>query len=245
MSEKINIHLQDGQQELVIRHGQASPATLPRKGININGTLKVVAEHLAKLPQETLMLNSHGDNKIGNSYIEVDREKGSIVLTEDAGMESSSTITGILAVDPRFKDFGINGSKSYTTHELADFIRMNRTFFETKEMAMKLVAELRNFKAKVDKDVELSSNDRGDKRMLLAQKIESNIPESFKLDIPIFKGYPAQKITVEVVVDSGDMSCKLISPDASDFIEEFKGKLIDDELDSIRNLHPNLRVFEI
>lgn len=246
MSKEININVENGVKELVIRQGQASPAPQPRKGINIIGTLGVVKEHLSKIALETVFESEpFGDSKLTYSHISVNREGGSIVLVEDAGMQDENTYTGRLTTDPRFEKFGINADKSYTTHELADFIRMNRSFFDTKDIAMKLESELRNFKAKVDKQIELSNNDRGDKRTLFAQTVDSNIPDSFSLNIPIFKGYPVQRVEVEVVVNSGDLSCKLISPNAADFIEETKDVLIDEELEEIMELHPALRVFEI
>lgn len=245
MSE-IKLNIENVGKELTIREGQATPAKQPRKSIKVIGTLGIVKERLSKLPKEAKELqNEFGDTKLANSYILVDRDQGSLTLVEDAGMDDRNDFIGSLTIDAKFEKFGINSGKSYTTHELADFIKMNRTFFETKEMAMKLISELRNFKAKVDRQIENAKDDRGNKRFLMAQAVESNVPETFKLDIPIFKGYEKQKIEVEIVIDSGDLSCKLISPEASDFMEEIKDRLIDDELTPIREQFPDLKIFEI
>lgn len=41
---------------------------------------------------------------------------------------------------------------------------------------MKLVSELRNFKAKIDKELELSDDKRGNQRILKSQFVERNHP---------------------------------------------------------------------
>lgn len=245
-NKEIKLNVNEVGKELIIRHGKAVPAKQPRESVKVYGTLGVIKERLSKLPNEVTEETEHfKDSKFSNSYISVDRELGKIELIEDAGMKDANKFVGQLTVDPRFEKFGINSRKEYTTHELADFIKMNRSFFETKSTAMKLITKLRKFKAKVDKDIENEDNRRGDRRILIAQVVDSNIPESFKLDIPIFKGQPRQKIEVEIAIDSGDFSCKLISPQAADFIEEIKDELIDEELIAIQEMWPDLQIYEV
>jgi len=251
-NQQINLHVKEGQNEVIILHGEAAPAEPFRKSVKVSGTLDVPRIHLMnppkwltnKLSPENIK-EENRDSPMQWSHVEVNRESGSIKYIEDAGSLWESTFTGTLSVDPRFEKFGINSGKSYTTLELSNFIKMNRTFFETKDKAMLLVSDLRKFKAKVDKDVENQADDRGNRRILLAQAVESNIPESFKIYIPVFKGYPAQILEIEISIDPGDLSCSLISPEAADYIEETKDALIDVELEEIAELHPTLRIFEV
>ena len=251
-NQQINLHVKEGQNEVIIRHGEAAPDVPFRTPVKVSGTLDVPKVHLTnpskwltnKLFPEDISKENR-DSTLQYSHVEVNRESGSIKYTEDAGMPWASEFTGTLSLDPRFEKFGINSGKSYTTLELSNFIKMNRTFFETKDKAMLLVSDLRKFKAKVDKEVENQADDRGNRRILLAQAVESNIPESFKLTIPIFQGYPAQTLEIEISIDPGDLSCSLISPEASDYIEETKDALIDVELEEIAELHPTLRIFEV
>lgn len=248
MSEKteIKVDAKEGVNEIIIRQGDASPAMQPRTSVSVYGTLGVVIEHLRKLPKEVTEIQGDAvDTVLAHSYVEVDKDNGVLKFVQNAGDEHKSIYKGSLEVDKKFKDFGINSSKSYTTFELADFIKMNRTYFDTKEIAMKLVSELRNFKAKVDKQLEQSENNRGDKRFLIAQVVDSNIPETFNLTLPIFKGYDKRRITVEVAIDSGDFSCKLISPEAADIIEELRDELLMEQVEKIKELHPGLRIFNI
>ena len=81
--------------------------------------------------------------------------------------------------------------------------------------------------------------------MLIAQVVESNIPETFKLDMPIFKGTEKQLFEVEININAGDFSCTLISPQVNDYITEIKNTLIDNELKDINSFFPNLKIFEV
>jgi len=250
-NQQINLHVEKGQNEVIIRHGEAEPVVPFRKPLRLHGTLEVPRKHLEN-PSRWLTNKGpdnikleYRDSPLNYSYLAVNREKGSIEFAEDAGNPWGSIYVGELQLDPRFEKFNINTGKSLTTLDLANFIKMNRSHFETKDKAMLLVSQLRNFKAKVDKEVENAADDRGNRRILLAQAVESNIPESFKIMVPVFKGYPAQTLEVEISIDPNDLSCSLISPEVNDYIERTKDDLIDTELDSIKEMHPTLRIFEV
>lgn len=246
--EQIHVTVEKETNELVVLHGEA-PESRPlfRKKINFRGTLSVVQEHLSKLPKKiTSKLHlDFGDSPLNHSFVSVCREKGFILFTENAGDIEENNYKGELFIDERFTKFGINKDKTYTTFELADFIKMNRSFFETKDTAMKIVSELRSFKAKVDRQIENSDDKRGNRRLLAAQVVQSNIPESFRINVPIFSGFPKQTIEIEISIDATDFSCKLISPEANDYIETVKDELINNEIEAIKKLHPALRIFEI
>src|SRR5690606_9546607 len=109
---------------------------------------------------------------------------------------------------------------TYTALQLADKIRMNRSFFENKSDAMRLVSELREFEAKVNKEVESKADGRANRRVLLAQTVTTNVPESFRMNVPVFKGLGKVAIEVEIGIDPYDLSCRLISPGANDHIHE-------------------------
>lgn len=249
-NQQINLHVKEGENEVVIRHGEAEPVVPFRKTIDVSGTLEVPRKHLENpsgwlTKKETTILNNNGDSPLQFSFVKVNREKGGIRFFEDVGMPWESSYEGLLKLDPRFEKFGINSGKSYTTLELSTFIKMNRSHFETKDKAMLLVSELRNFKATVDKEIENQADERGNRKILLAQAVESNIPESFKIKVPVFKGFPAETLEVEISIDPGDLSCTLVSPEVNDYIEETKDALIDAEIKQIEELHPTLRIFEV
>lgn len=109
---------------------------------------------------------------------------------------------------------------------------------------MKLVTELQNFRAKVDKEIEKSDNNRGDKRLLINQAVQSNLPEAFNLHIPIFKGTPKQTINVEVYINPSDFSCTLVSAEANDLLEEMRDREMDSVLERISAVCPDIVIIE-
>lgn len=260
-NQQINLHVKEGTNEVIIRHGEAEPIVPFRGTVEITGNLSVPRIHLTNpskwLTKKAVDLGplytkeqlaeekSVSDSPLHWSYLRVNRDKGLIEFIEDAGNPWEARFAGSLQFDPRFKKFKINTGESWTTLDLANFIKMNRSQFETKDKAMLLVSELRNFKAKIDKEIENAADERGNKKILIAQAVESNIPESFNIKVPVFKGYPEQTLEVEISIDPNDLSCSLVSPEVNDYVESTKDDLINAELAEIRDLHPTLRIFEV
>lgn len=243
----LELKLKEGTNEIITRQGDAQelPPLFPN-GTKISGTIKTPREHLSK-PSNWLTHSKTDikDTPLNNSYLLVNREKMTIEFIEDYGYPWSCTYKGTLQFDERFKKFSINENKSYTAFELADLIKMNRSLFETKDKAMVLVSELRKFKAKIDKDVEAHTDDRANKKVLLAQAVETNLPENFKLVLPIFKGEDKKAFEVEITIDATDLSCRLVSPEVNDYVEETRDSIINIEVEEIKQLHPTLRIFEV
>lgn len=222
--------------EIVIREGKAMEIHEPVKVV-ISGTLDAPARWL-----ETRM--HLGLVNQGANHVLVDRENLSITLQCNENNHYGSKISGSLIVSPEFKRFGINEGEYITNFDMAELFKMNRSFFETKAVAMKLVTELQNFRAKVDKDIEKSDNNRGDKRLLINQVVQSNLPEAFNLQIPIFKGTPKQTINVEVYVSPADFSCTLVSAEVNDLLEEMRDHEMDAVLDRIKAVCPDIVIIE-
>ena len=77
------------------------------------------------------------------------------------------------------------------------------------------------------------------------QVVQHNIPESFKLTLPIFNGTDPQEIEVEINVDADDLSCTLISPHAKDLIEQMRNEKIDDVIKRVKAACPCIVVIEV
>lgn len=168
-----------------------------------------------------------------------------IKLIIDEHDHFADNIGGKLILSEEFKRFGINQGKYITGMELSDLIRMNRTCFESKAKAMELVTIMRNFKAKVTNEIEASDDKKGNVSQLRRQTVEGNQPPSFELNIPIFKGQPKQTFTVEIDIDPDTLQATLVSPDAQDMIVEQRDSLMDDVLNSIRELCPEIPIIEV
>ncbi len=225
-----------GVGEIIIREGKAVELHEPVKVV-IAGTLDSPARWL-----ETRM--RLGLVNQGTNHVLVDRENLSITLQCNENNHYGSKIDGSLIISPEFNKFGINEGEYITNFEMAELFKMNRMCFENKSVAMKLVTELQNFKAKVDKDIEKMENNRGDRRLLVNQVVQSNLPENFNLHIPIFKGTPKQTINVEVYINPNDFSCTLVSPEANDLLEELRDHEFDAVLGRIQAVCPDIVIIE-
>jgi hypothetical protein len=222
--------------ELVIRRGEALPAKEPIQ-IEIFGQIDAPARWAEK--------RSSSINQ-SESYMVVNRDNMSMTLIINAtNPYTNQQITGSLMMSSELKQMGVNDGEYVTTLEMADRIKMNRTCFENIQEAMKLVTELRNFKGKVEKELELSDDKRGNARVLRAQTVDSNIPEAFHINVPVFKGNKATSIEVEVEINPNDLCCTLVSPEANDIIRTQRDVEIDNVIASVRASLPEMPIIEI
>lgn len=232
----LNITVSNETKEVVLRTGEANPIHIPT-GITLKGfTIDAVREYLQK--------DGIVEDEIKNSYVISSLEKRQLQLHYAARIEKPDTIEGVLHLHSDLEKFAINSGKQYSTHNLAQFIRMNKHYFETKDIALKLVNDLQNFKAKVDREIEASDDKKANVKISLVQKVVSNIPTEFTLLLPIFVGGPKSAIKVEIDIDAQDLTCSLISPELKEFIDNEAEALIENELKAIRQLFPELRIFK-
>lgn len=236
MEKELKINIENGVKEVTILHGTAEPV-YHLKAIEVKGgAINSVHEYLSK--------KVVSDEIIEHSKIEFCYDKLYIHLLYDARQRNPDVIHGSLKLHPDLEKFNINSGKSYSTFELADFIKMNRHYFENKEYAMKLVSELRNFEGKVNRELEAKTDERGNKRALINQVVESNIPSSFHLEVPVFVGQEKIRLEVEVTI-SASFECSLISPDLKELIDLKSKEILGEQLDLIKVLHPELKIFEL
>ncbi|MDR0712600.1 MAG: hypothetical protein LBF67_09710 [Prevotellaceae bacterium] len=124
---------------------------------------------------------------------------------------------------------------------------MNRAFFTDRAVNMKLVSVLMNFTANINSKVELSVRETGDRTNSFVQVVNSNLPPSFTLSIPIFKGKDAELLEVETfaTVDGRDVSFTLISPGANQTLEEIRNGVINEQLAQIVEVAPEIAIIEM
>lgn len=219
---------------IIFREGQALPLHEPEK-VQLLGTIDAPARWLEKRADT---INQK------ECYVEVNRENMIISLRTDESSYYGTTVYGKLELSPEYNKFGINGGEYITNFEMAELFKMNRAYFENRSVAMKLVTDLQNFKAKVDKEIENSDNKRGDRRILVNQVVQSNLPEAFDLNIPVFKGCEKQTVQVEVYVNPNDFTCTLVSAQSNELIIETRDTIIDEVLERIRLTCPDIVIIE-
>jgi hypothetical protein len=182
------------------------------------------------------------------SHLIVNREdiKLSLVINEDDEY-NRGRVAGTLEFHPKFVEFGINTGKVWTPTELGLFFKMNRAFFPDRATNMKLVSELMNFSATVNNKIERAMKENGDRTDDFAQVVNSNLPPSFVLNVPIFKGMDAETLEVETFakVNGREVAFTLLSPGANQTLEEIRDKAIDAQLEQIREIAPNIAIIEV
>lgn len=244
-NEKMQVNLAPGMEkaEIIIREVNKvnELEVKPPVKLNLRGVIGCVAEFLSKRQDQEEQINQK------RCHILVDREQISIKLVFNENDEyQTGSIQGVLAMHPKFEEFGINTGKVWTPTELGMFFKMNRAFFGDKAENMRLVSELMNFTATVNNSIERSANEKGDRTDKFAQVVNSNLPKSFILNIPIFKGMPAETLEVETFaqVNGRDIAFILLSPAANQTMEDVRDKVIDEQVKEIRELCPDIAIIE-
>lgn len=256
-TENVNVVFPEGKErvELVILEGkplEQLPIKAPIK-TDLSGTLGAPVEFLSRRFEHSKFANTSIADDIFNHFdhtrchVIVDREKVSITLTIDEHDEyKRGVVVGTLEIHPKFKEFGINSGRIWDPNELGQFMKMNRAFFADREKNMVLVSQLKNFEAKVDTLIERQKEDGGSFKDNYSGVVSSNLPDTFSLSIPVFKGYKKEHIDVEfyATVSGRDISLQLIAPSAVELFETIRDEVIDNEIVKIREIAPNMVIIE-
>ncbi len=244
-NEKIQINLPDGvtECEVTIREGEAIKILDPKPPVktNLSGVIGAPVEYLRKRI-DTKQFTQEKSHLIVNR----DEIKLSLIFNEDDEYNKGQ-VHGSLSFNPKFIEFGINTGKDWTPADLGVFIKMNRSFFPDKAVNMKLVTDLMNFTASINNKIERSVSEKGSHTDNFALVVNSNLPESFTLNIPIFKGLSDEVLEVETFakVDGREVSFTLISPGANQILEETRNSIIDQELEKVKEIAPKIAIIEV
>ena len=112
---------------------------------------------------------------------------------------------------------------------------------------MILVSTLKNFTAKANQEIQKLQDPSGSRADVFRQQVESNLPKSFSVKIAVFKGTPKEVIDVEFdhhMID-GNVYLQLISPGANEAVESYRDTCIDQVLDKIRDIAPEIAILEV
>ena len=226
--------------EVVVREGKASEQLPNREPISveITGTIETPLRWLEKKVELI-------DQK--KAHVMVSRDEMEITLIDKENDYYANTISGELKPSKEMTEFRINTNKRWEPANLSQFFKMHRAFFKDKSENMMLVSTLKNFKAKVNQDIERSKEDNGSRTDNYSQVVDSNLPKSFKLNIPLFKGFASEEIDVEIYadIDGRDVSLSLVSAGANETIEECKNRVIDELIEVIKQVAPDIVILEV
>lgn len=238
--QPIVVNLPEGQNTLTLLQGKA-PAQLdnlaPLK-INIEGTIYAPLNFLDKRVKD---IDQH------KAHIIVNRDKLQILLViAESDAYNNGKVLGKLQLSEIFVKLGINSNKGWNPEQLGQFLKLNRSFFVSKDENMKVVAALKSFDAKVNQTVQRETKENGNRALSFRQAVDSNIPEKFKLNLPIFSGGKKHEIEVETYasVDGTDVTIHLQSAGANEVVEETKDNVIADTIEKIRTAAPEIVIIE-
>lgn len=243
----INIENYTGEKpiEVVYRKGDAARAkeSLPTKApesISVSGVISTPFDWLEKRV-DTI------DQKEAN--IKVNREDMSITLTiNEKDNYTKNTFSGKVQLSEVFEKFGINNEeKGWTPAKLGQFLRLNRGVFEDKEKCMVLVSNLKNFTANAKAEIQKQRDPSGSTADVYKCQVESNLPKSFSVCLSVFKGTPKERIEVEFdhYLSDGDVYLQLVSPGANEMVEAYRDTCIDQVLEKIKAIAPDIAILEV
>lgn len=235
--ESLKIEKVEGNCELTIREGMAiKPLELcPPIKTHLSGVIDTPAVFVENRYKEINQKEAH---------VIVNRDNNTIILViNEKDGYTCGNVQGTLKKCFDFEKFNINTGHNWTPFDLADFIKMNRSFF-IPEVAKKLVETLRNFTAKVDTQIEKFKDDKANYRNIRNQAVNTNAPDEFQIQCSIFIGQPKQIINVEIVINPDTLNCVLISPEANDIIAQYKGTVFDTVCSRINSSAPDILIIE-
>ena len=240
---KISVTTSGENPEVVIRHGEALQLHDPVK-LNIKGQLKAPR---AFYDTRKNLLVGEWVPYFGRveTHVIVNRNAGTITLQCQEDNVHGDVITGQLKTSTFYEKLGINTGHEYTPADLAKMLRKNRYLFADSTDGMKLISELNSFTAKVNQSIEQKQDTRANKTTKLEQAVESNIPVEMWVNIPLFEGYPAEKLKVEILLEARHQTvvCYLESIEALEAMHNLKDKYINDEISAF--VEDGITVIEI
>jgi hypothetical protein len=239
-NQPIVVNLPEGQNTLTLLQGKA-PEQLDQKApvkLEISGTIEA--------PLEFLKLRV-GDINQHKAHIFVNRDNLAIrlVFNEDDPY-TIGNVAGMLRLSKIFEKFGINTGKQWEPEELGQFMKLNRTYFVSREENMNVVNALKTFDAKVNQTVQRETKENGNKAFTFRQAVDSNIPESFKLRLPILSGGQPIEIDVETYasIDGAHVTVALQSPGANDIVESVRQNYMTEMVGQLREVAPEIVIIE-
>lgn len=229
--------------EVVLRQGVA-PELVPEKGpklIKKSGTIDAPFRWLEKRI-DTI------DQKKCN--ITVSRRMMSIHLSINEESFYSHEITGMLELSEEVKRLKINDSE-WNRNELARNLAISKRFFCNEHEFAQIIKALESTEIQSKKNYN-NTYKNNLRENINSESIKINFPESLKLVIPVLQGYEKKKVTVFIYVSLGNPSTAnfetkftLISEDVYRYIDEVRDKLIDEQVDLLRAMAPQVPIIEI
>lgn len=222
--EKAIVNVRTEGNEVIIRTGDA-PEILYPTSIGIVGILAAPFQFYEGKKESCPPDKCH---------IQIKKDAGVIVLNVlDTDPKSGHQIIGQLKKDSFFEAWAINTDKRWTVSSFLKHIKMQRVFFSNRMEVDALVESLQKWEANVETIIKEHQSTSGNSLIMLERKVGNiGLKTKFKLNIPIFQGYPKQEFEVEIGFDAklNSVDLYLFSNDLFELEIMHREALINEEL---------------
>lgn len=182
---------------ITVLEGKSLELKAPEK-ISISGDIKTVNTFLKVRKEDGTGLQTIDTSK---AVAFVDKKALTISLHLDPENHYGAKITGTLQKSDELAPFCINQNKTFTKEELIKLLKFNRLFFDDFTKHAELLLAFQKVSSTVNIKTNESSDDRGNKERAFVKDVTTNAPTEFILNIPVFKGFPANRFRVEICLD--------------------------------------------
>lgn len=224
--------------ELTIREGKALELKEPQK-IAIVGDINTVATFLTRRYAEGNQLAESLQYVDKNkAIVYVDRQNMSIELDLDSENFYGAVVKGSVELSDELKPFCINQNKIFRREELVKVLKFNKIAFDDPEMHFKVITAYQAFKTVANVQVEQKNDVRGNRTNNFDKSVSTDLPETFVLNLPIFKNQEKRRFMVEICLDVTDGSAGFWfeSVELKELIEVEKDVIINKQLESCKDL---------
>lgn len=244
------------------KHLDPIPVKLPH-AFEINGIITApyewLSKHINEVDQKNCRINVKREDATITLYInERDYHEGYCAEAAEKVLDNSdlsgfnliprSYVSGSIQYTKEFERLHINDDTFWAPQKLAKFLRLNRHIFADTEEGMALVSLLKNVKAKITGDYEKTKETHGNisRTEFFEQNVNHNLPDSFSILLPIFKGGAKEKYEIDIDADiiDGEIMVQLLSPAVNAANESARDSLIDAELSRLAALAPGIAIIE-
>lgn len=231
------IHDGESTTPITILHGKALEPLHPRR-LEIKGHITCVAEYLQRFQQPHLFgINQQAINQ-ATAIIICDRAKMKITFDNDPNDTFGTVIIGSLEISEELEAFNIIKPKEYNTEEFKKLLRYSKRHFAEPDKYNELLAAYQKLRIKTSSELNNQNDNRGNVTIGFEKVVDGhNIPNSFVLNLPLFKGQKKELFRVEICISVTEASARfwLESPELFDLIEERKNEIFEEQIKPFKN----------
>ncbi|WP_153799046.1 hypothetical protein [Foetidibacter luteolus] len=203
--------------DIVYRTGSAEVIREPQV-VNLSGDIESVGRFIDKRivnlaldengelnENEVKKADLHGLQHVDANIavILVDVEKGEIELLLDPENYYGAKVKGTLSQASELEIFEVNSGDMYSREELIKLIKFNRFLFADEKEQQNLLLAFQKFKADIFLNIHKEDDNRGNFNAVFNRTVNTQVPLTFKLNTPIYKGQPKEKYEVEICINPG------------------------------------------